>query len=329
MRHRIREFGLQQPVLRQLNCRLLTVFCLFALAPAGVLADYPEKDITVIIPYSAGGGFDSYVRGVLPVMQKYLPNDVNLIPRNMPGAGGRKGATAIYRARPDGYTIGAFNLPGLLLPEVLGEAVAYDLSKVTWLGRISEDEYVLVAAGSSAITSVGDLKALDRPVKFTVTGAGSSAHVASLIATHLLGIDARFITGYQGSQAYILAAVRGDGDVAIGPSTSLSGYTESGDLKVIASFQESSSFPGAETAATLGLPDLNRLTLQRLLGAPPDLNDEARTVLVDALAQALADAELSAWSESTGLPLAPLSGDAAAANFADQRSFYEEFKDIL
>ena len=299
------------------------------LTVTSALAAYPEKDITVIIPYNAGGGFDSYVRGVLPAMQKYLPNDVNLIPRNMPGAGGRKGATAIYRARPDGYTIGAFNLPGLMLPEILGEPVAYDLSKVTWLGRISEDQYVLVTASSSGITSVEDLKALGRPIKFTVTGAGSSAHAASVIATKMLGLNASYITGYQGSQAYILAVVRGDGDVALGPSTSLGAYTESGDLKVIASFERRNTYPNAQTAAALGHPDLNRLSVQRMLGAPPDLHDEARTVLVDALARALADDDFRAWSESTGLPVAPLSAQEAMENLANQRSLYEEYKDIL
>lgn len=283
----------------------------------------------MIIPYNAGGGFDTYVRGVLPALQKYLPNKVNLIPRNVPGAGGRRGASSIYRARPDGYTIGAFNLPGLMLPEVLGETVAYDLSKVTWLGRLSEDQYVMVTAGSSDITSIADLKALNRPIKFTVTGAGSSAHAASIIASSLLGMDASFITGYQGSQAYILAVVRGDGDAALGPSTSLRSYTASGDLRVIASFEQSNSFPGAQTAADLGQPDLNRLSLQRMLGAPPDLNAEARTVLVDALAKALVDDDFLAWSEATGLPVAPLSAEEATDTFASQQSLYEEFRDVL
>jgi len=315
--------------MRNFVTRVLMTFsvALFGLTP--VLAAYPEDDIAVIIPYAAGGGFDSYVRGVLPIMQKYLPNDVNLIPRNMPGAGGRKGATAIYRARPDGYTIGVFNLPGLMLPEILGEPVAYDLARVTWLGRLSEDQYLLVAAGSSSITSVEDLRALNRPIKFTATGAGSSAHAASVIAARLLGLDARVITGYQGSQAYILAVVRGDGDVALGASNSLGAYTDTGDLRVIASFERQSSFAGVPTAAALGEPDLNRLTLQRMLGAPPDLDAEARAVLVDALARALADEDLKTWSESVGLPFSPLSADEAAANFASQRALYEEFKDIL
>jgi len=314
---------------RRLTLRLLTTFTALLFSVTGVLAEYPEKNITVIIPYSAGGGFDNYVRGVLPAMQKYLPNDVNLIPRNMPGAGGRKGATAIYRARPDGYTIGTFNLPGLMLPRILGETVAYDLSKVTWLGRISEDQYAMVVASSSAVSSVEDLQALNRPIKFTVTGAGSTAHAASVIAASLLGLNAGFITGYEGSQAYILGVARGDGDIAIGPTTSIASYTESGNLKVIASFERRSSYPGAQTAAELGHPDLSRLTVQRMLGAPPGLNDGARTVLVDALARALADADLKAWSESAGLPLAPLSAEDAVANLADQQALYEEYKDIL
>ena len=67
----------------------MIAFALVLIGMTGAHADFPEDDIEVIIPYAAGGGFDSYVRGVLPYMQKYLPNDVNLIPRNMPGAGGR------------------------------------------------------------------------------------------------------------------------------------------------------------------------------------------------------------------------------------------------
>jgi tripartite-type tricarboxylate transporter receptor subunit TctC len=316
-------------VLRTAIVRFILSLGAVILTASVALADYPEKDITVVIPYNAGGGFDSYVRGVLPALQKYLPNDVNLIPRNMPGAGGRKGATAIYRARPDGYTIGAFNLPGLMLPEIRGEPVAYDLSEVTWLGRLSEDQYVMVTAATSDISTISDLAALNRPIKFTVTGAGSSAHLASVIASEMLGLDARFITGYQGSQAYILAIVRGDGDVALGPSTSIGAYIDSGDLRVIASFERNSSFPNAETAASLGQPDLNRLRLQRMFGAPPNLDGEARRVLVDALAKALEDDELKAWSEATGLPVAPLAPEEALATFADQRALYEQYKDIL
>jgi len=301
----------------------------FFIASFSVSAQYPEDDITVIIPYSAGGGFDSYVRGVLPAIQKHLPNSINLIPRNMPGAGGRKGATAIFRARPDGYTIGAFNLPGLLLPHLLEENVGYDLSEVSWLGRISEDRYSIVVASSSDINSIDDLRALGRPILFTVTGVHSSAHAATMITTNVLGLNARFITGYEGSQNYVLAVVRGDGDVALGPSTSVRSYTETGDLKVIASLSDISPIEDVDTAADLGKPELAKLNVQRMLGGPPNMNTQAHTILSNALVQALVDPELIEWSNSTGLPLAPLSATETELNVASQWALYENYKDIL
>ena len=301
----------------------------FFIASFSVSAQYPEDDITVIIPYSAGGGFDSYVRGVLPAIQKHLPNSINLIPRNMPGAGGRKGATAIFRARPDGYTIGAFNLPGLLLPHLLEENVGYDLSEVSWLGRISEDRYSIVVASSSDINSIDDLRALGRPILFTVTGVHSSAHAATMITTNVLGLNARFITGYEGSQNYVLAVVRGDGDVALGPSTSVRSYTETGDLKVIASLSDISPIEGVDTAADLGKPELAKLNVQRMLGGPPNMNTQAHTILSNALVQALVDPGLIEWSNSTGLPLAPLSATETELNVASQWALYENYKDIL
>jgi len=311
------------------NLLIATALISFFIASFSVNAEYPEDDITVIIPYSAGGGFDSYVRGVLPFIQKHLPNSVNLIPRNMPGAGGRKGATAIFRAQPDGYTIGAFNLPGLLLPHLLEESVGYDLSQVSWLGRISEDRYSIVVASSSSISSVDDLKALGRPILFTVTGVHSSAHAATVITTNVLGLDARFITGYEGSQNYILAVVRGDGDVALGPSTSIQSYTETGTLKVIASLSDFSPIQGVDTAADLGKPELAHLNVQRMLGGPPNMNEQAHATLANSLARALADPELRAWSESTGLPLAPLSAKDTETNVASQWELYQNYKDIL
>ena len=66
-----------------------------------------------------------------------------------------------------------------------------------------------------------------------------------------------------------------------------------------------------------------------MLGAPPNLVDEARTVLGDAFRRALADPDLEAWSISTGLPLAPLSAEDTAENVSDQRALYAQYRDLL
>src|SRR5690242_15826417 len=81
----------------------------------GADADYPKKAITFIIPNGPGGNFDIFARVVSPALEKYLPHKVNIIPTNVAAGGGGKGMTQLYRARPDGYTIGIVNIPGAFM----------------------------------------------------------------------------------------------------------------------------------------------------------------------------------------------------------------------
>ena len=116
----------------------MVFFCVVTLIAAvgcsGTSNDaFPNRDIEIVIPYNAGGGFDTYIRALAPHMEKHLPGDINVLPINVPGAGGRRGASEVYRADPDGYTIGIFNLPGVLLPQLQGLKINYNLSDVSWL----------------------------------------------------------------------------------------------------------------------------------------------------------------------------------------------------
>src|SRR5882672_1662722 len=78
-------------------------------------AVFPAKNIQFIIPYAPGGGFDIYVRVAAPVMQKYLPKNVPIVPINVAAGGGSRGVVQLYRAKPDGYSIAIFNIPGMFI----------------------------------------------------------------------------------------------------------------------------------------------------------------------------------------------------------------------
>ena len=116
----------------------------FGLAWPATSHAFPDKDITFIIPYTAGGGFDRTVRALAPYMEKYLPKKVNVVPRNVAGAGGRKGIAQLFRAKPDGHTIAVFNMPGMAIPPLLGQKVSYDLAKVSWIARLARGTYALM-----------------------------------------------------------------------------------------------------------------------------------------------------------------------------------------
>ena len=92
---------------------------------------FPQKNISILIPYGPGGGFDTTVRVFAPYFAAQLGEGINVLPQNMPGTGGRRAAASLYRADPDGYTLGLLNLPGLVLPSILGEQVDYELRQMS------------------------------------------------------------------------------------------------------------------------------------------------------------------------------------------------------
>src|SRR5215831_21141818 len=95
----------------------------------GATAEYPNKPIRFIIPYAPGGGFDVYVRVIAPVMEQFFPKKATIVPVNVAGGGGAKGIAQLYRARPDGYTLGIFNIPGVFILQQQQDESAYDLGK--------------------------------------------------------------------------------------------------------------------------------------------------------------------------------------------------------
>ena len=170
----VRGFMSARGIARGMVGVLATALAVWVLPAAA--AGFPERDITFIIPNQVGGGFDAYVRAIAPVMEKYLPNKVNVLPLNVPAGGGAKGVNQLYRARPDGYTIGIMNIPGLFILQERGGG--YDLNKFTWLAGLGKDPYALAVPWNSPIKTVADLQALSktRPVKFTTNGPEGTAY---------------------------------------------------------------------------------------------------------------------------------------------------------
>jgi tripartite-type tricarboxylate transporter receptor subunit TctC len=292
--------------------------------------DFPSKDITFIIPYSAGGGFDNYVRAVAPVMESYLPRKVTVVPVNVGSGNGSRGIAQLYRAKPDGYTIGIFNIPGMFILQQEGGA-GYDLAKFTWLGGLGRDEYGLGVAWGSPIKSLADLKALSetRPIKFTATGRQGTAYAATLIGAELLGIKAQLITGYKGSSDYVVGAIRGDGDAVVSTLPILRRMREGQSLRILATFEDHTSEHDAADATTLHQPELSQIVLQRLVGAPPGVPARIQMILADALAKTMADPQVVAWAEKAGFDARPATPDQAASIVRDQATFFEKWKSVL
>jgi tripartite-type tricarboxylate transporter receptor subunit TctC len=289
------------------------------------------ETVTIVIPYRPGGGFDRAVRAFAPYFARELGTGVNVLPENLPGAGGRRAAAKVYRARPDGRTLGIFNLPGFVLPEILGEPVDYDLRELSWIGRIEAQRYVLLVAGDSDMRTLDDVRSAAE-ITFLSTGYGSSVLAAMQIAAEELGLadpEPTYLTGYPGTADYLVGLVRGDGNLAIAPVSSALKYIESGDLKPLAISGGDSNIDGVPTFADLGYPDLMPLDVQRSFAGPPGMDPALLDKLRAAFMRAVGSPGFLETAATARLELSPLDGAATAATVAGNFTFYEAFRTNL
>lgn len=299
------------------------------LAACGGGGEFPQDDITIIIPYNPGGGFDTYVRALARSLESHLPEGIHVVAKNSPGAGGRRGANDVFRAKPDGYTIGAFNLPGVLVPELQNMPIGYRLSEVSWLVTMGSDPYVYSVRGDSQLASIEDVKALGRTVFYGATGPGSTAFIATNIFNEVLGIPYEVVTGYTGSSSYVLGLIRGDFDAAVVPMSTARPYIESGDIRALAIIGAQSDDPEVADAYALGEAQLVEIKVVRMIGGPPGLPEDIRLTLETALLAAMEDTQFKEWLKSTGNEVQPAGSNDTAATVARMSEFYENFKQFL
>jgi len=300
-----------------------------ALVACGSGGEYPQKDITIVIPYNPGGGFDTYVRAVARSLENYLPNDVNVLAKNSPGAGGRRGASDVFRAKPDGYTIGVFNLPGVLVPELQKIPIGYKLSEISWLVTMGRDPYAFSVRGDSPIKSMDDIGSLGRNVLYGATGPGSTSYIVTNIINEVLGVPYEVVTGYKGSSSYVLGLIRGDFDAALVSMSTARPYLESGDIRALAIFGSESEDPDIADADNLGVPHLGDLSVVRMIGGPPGLPEDISATLEEALLAAMEDPEFKVWLQDTGNQVQPKGSADTAKAVSAMSEFYENFEQFL
>ena len=295
-------------------------------------ADFPNKNIQFIIPYAPGGGFDIYVRLVTPVMEKYLPRKVSIVPLNVASGAGSRGVAQAYRARPDGYSITILNIPGMFILQAQQGTTAFDLNRFTWIGAMGEGEKYFISVGqNSPLKTFDDLKRLSaqRPVKLSVTGPEGTAYMAAVVGSQLMGLRTQLITGYRGSADYVVAAVRGDSDAVVAALPTTFRFRRGNQLRPLASFETKSSVPGIPDATSLGKPELDLIRVERLVAAPPGTPAEAVNILSAALGKALVDPVVTKWAAENDVVMKPKTPQEAVAILNEQRAFFEKWKSSL
>jgi tripartite-type tricarboxylate transporter receptor subunit TctC len=161
---------------------------LLPLAGAAHAQWQPDRAITMIVAFAAGGGTDAAARLIARFMERDLGQSVVVL--NRPGAGGEIGFSELARARPDGLTIGFINTPHILTLPMERQA-RFRLEDFSLIGNIVDDPGGLWVRADSDIHSFADLIAAARArpetISYGTTGVGSDDHLAVLALERATG----------------------------------------------------------------------------------------------------------------------------------------------
>ena len=269
---------------------------------------YPERPITVVVPFAAGGPTDTVARLVAEPMGKMLGQQV--IVENVGGAGGTLGAGRVAKADPDGYTLLLHHI-GQATSASLYRKLPYDpATAFAPIGLVTDVPMTLVGRSDLEPADVGALLAFLKENGDAVTlanaGVGSASHLCGMLLMAALDVPLTTVP-YKGTGPAMTDLLGGQVDLMCDQTTNTSGQIRSGKVKgyAVTTAQPVKSLPDLPTLASSGLPGFEVAVWHGLYapkGTPPEIVDK----LAAALQAAVKDPKVAERMADLGTePVAP------------------------
>ena len=271
------------------SIRAALISVCLAVTPA--LAGYPDRSVTLVVPFAAGGPTDIVARLLATSMGRSLGQSV--VVDNRTGAGGTRGAEIVASAKPDGYTI-LIHHNGMSTAPALYRQLRYDpLTSFEYIGLVVDVPMTLVARPDlppkDAKALFAWLKENKDKVNFAHAGPGSVSHLCSIMVRR--AIDAESVTvPFQGTAPALVALEGGHVDLLCDQTTQTLPHIKAGKIKLYATTTRT-RVPALKDTPTLiesGLKDAE-LIIWHGVYAPKGTPPEALAKLNAALRAALKD----------------------------------------
>ena len=261
-------------------------------APPLQAQTYPARNITMIVPYPAGGPSDVVARIMAEGMSRVLGQ--NIIIENVGGAGGTIGTGRAAAAEPDGYTLLAASMGSHVSAPALFPNLKYDSTRdFEPIGLTSHAPVAIVARkdfpAGDAKEFVAYLKKSGENVKQAHGGVGSSSHMACLLFTSQLGLKPNLVA-YRGTGPALNDVIGGHVDFFCEQIVSVQGAIKGGTIKayMVSGNSRSPALSDVPSAKEAGVPDF-QISIWSAIFAPKGTPKEIAAKLSDALNKALDD----------------------------------------
>lgn len=282
-------------------------------------AAYPDKAITWVVPYPAGGGVDATARLVGKFVSEELGQPI--VVENKPGPGGTIGAAYVARAKPDGYTFLVGGSGPLAIAPFVIKGMQYDPQKdLQSLSLLVTIPQILVVKADSRFKDFATLlqQAREQRLSIGYGGNGTGQHLSALLLKNVSGADFKLVP-YKGTSNVVNDLLGGTIDAAFVDPSGM-GLVKSGDLRAFAVTTPArvNAYPQIPTLQEQGLKGA---VLQSFyaLSAPAGLPAEIAAKVGDAARKALAQPEVRQTFLQQGMEPAPTSAQEAEKFIGEQR----------
>lgn len=315
-------------VIQALTATVLTAASLGVHAKNDQADTYPQKPIKIVIPYSAGGGTDQYIRIVSERASKSLGQPILVI--NKPGGSTVIGMKSVINAAPDGYTLlVSTNTSYSLIPYAIKPAPYSPAESLDYVGVVGETAMVVTANSSMPDTLqqvVADAKAEPGRYTYASYGVGSSTHLAAEVFMTDTDTDLRHIP-YKGVEA-VTALAGKQVDLMVDGVNAASAMIAAGKTKALVVLQHKRSefLPDTPTLSEAGYPNATASTISYVMAAPKGTPAPIINKVYQAFVEALRDPGVLEQTKAVRTSPVYL-GPEEAKQFVEQQS--TSFKAIV
>jgi tripartite-type tricarboxylate transporter receptor subunit TctC len=291
---------------------------------AGTAAAWPEKPVTLVVPFAAGGPTDKVARDLGEVLRKGLNNQTVVI-ENVGGAGGTLGAAKVAKAAPDGYTFLLHHIGMATSPALYRNMTYKTLEDFEYVGMVNEVPMTLIGKPGLPANNFAELtkwvEANKGKINLANAGLGAASHLCGLLFQQAMKVDMTTVP-YKGTAPAMTDLLGGQVDLMCDQTTNTTGQIEGGKVKAYAvTTSKRLTTPALAKLPTLdeaGLKGFNVSVWHGLYapkGTPKPIIDKMNA----ALQAALKDADFIKRQEALGAVIIT----DARVNGAEHKKFVE------